>query len=56
MPEDVVDIGVDDCDCRNTDTCDSASDEEEADMFAGEKRSMSTCVEMEMESHGGHKS
>ena len=36
MPEDVVDIGLDDFDCRPNHTSDSASDEVEADMSAGE--------------------
>ena len=36
MPEDVVDIGVDDFDCRPNHTSGSASDEVEAEMSAGE--------------------
>ena len=36
MPEDVVDIGVDDFDCRPNHTSGSASDEVEAEISAGE--------------------
>ena len=36
MPEQADDLGVDDFNCITTDTSDSASEEMDADMFAGE--------------------